>query len=184
MPLSNDKTGNRYGRWTVVRKVPRPVGQTRTGAWYEIRCDCGALSVKPGTALSDGPSCSKSCGCLKRERLRARHRDTAGNWRGGRIIDPINGYALIYQPGHPNAKGNGYVPEHRYVMSEALGRPLLREENVHHKNGVRDDNRLENLELWIKPPTRGIRAKDAAKWARMVLELYGDLFPEGEDDDD
>ncbi len=58
----------------------------------------------------------------------------------------INGYILLHKPSHPQAK-RGYVREHRLVMEAALGRYLGQNEVVHHKNGAKDDNRLENLEL-------------------------------------
>jgi hypothetical protein len=80
------------------------------------------------------------------------HRSMA--WKGGRIKDRF-GYVLIWKPGHPNAKIGGYIHEHRLVMSEYLGRPLESYEFVHHKNGIKDDNRLENLELLTKNVHRG-----------------------------
>lgn len=57
------------------------------------------------------------------------------------------GYIQLWKPGHPMSKQCGYLLEHRFVMSEALGRFLRKDEIVHHKNGIKDDNRLENLEL-------------------------------------
>lgn len=73
-----------------------------------------------------------------------------GSWKGGRIKHP-SGYMMVWV--HPNSPfasmriRTGYVMEHRYVMAQALGRVLLREESVHHINGDKTDNRLENLQL-------------------------------------
>ena len=76
------------------------------------------------------------------------------NWKGGTIKDKF-GYVLIWEPTHPNAKLAGYIHEHRLVMSKYLGRPLESYEFIHHKNGIKDDNRLENLELLTKNVHRG-----------------------------
>jgi hypothetical protein len=80
------------------------------------------------------------------------HRSMA--WKGGKIKDKF-GYILIWMPDHPNAKMGGYIHEHRLIMSQFLGRPLDENEFVHHRNGKKDDNRLENLELMTKKVHRG-----------------------------
>jgi hypothetical protein len=61
-------------------------------------------------------------------------------------------------------------------MSICIGRPLFTHENVHHRNGNRSDNRLENLELWSSSQPPGQRVEDKVTWAREIIELYGDLI--------
>lgn len=81
-------------------------------------------------------------------------------WKGGRYLDKA-GYMLTKCPEHP-----GYIQEHRLMMERSLGRNLLPDETVHHKNGVRTDNRIENLELWSKKHGKGCRYQDLS-----VLQL-------------
>ena len=98
------------------------------------------------------------------------------NWRGGRTRHS-RGYVLVSAPGHPRgATTSDYVFEHILVMEEKLGRYLLPKENIHHLNGVKDDNRVENLELWSRSQPAGQRVSDKVAWAREILALYS---PEG-----
>jgi HNH endonuclease len=84
-----------------------------------------------------------------------------------------SGYVYLWEPDHPNANKHGYVAEHTKVMAAILGRPLLRGEEVHHRNRKRDDNRPENLEIWARgqqPP--GARVSDLVDEAVRILRLY------------
>jgi hypothetical protein len=95
-----------------------------------------------------------------------------GHWKGGRSYHKA-GYVMVLDRSHPRASSSGYVFEHILVMEAHLGRALWPDENVHHRNGVRDDNRLDNLELWVRPQPPGIRVEDAVEWARTILARYG-----------
>jgi len=70
-------------------------------------------------------------------------------WTGGGRREGYD-YIYVYQPNHPDATHAGYVLEHRLVMEKKLGRRLIKDEIVHHINGVRNDNRSENLLLETK----------------------------------
>ena len=101
-------------------------------------------------------------------------REDNGHWKGGRTKHKA-GYVMVRVHQHPRARTSGYVFEHILVMESMLGRHLAPDETVHHRNGVRDDNRPRNLELWVRPQPTGVRVNDAVEWAREILRRYRGL---------
>lgn len=110
--------------------------------------------------------------CMECWKLRRRGSGSSA-WKGGRRIGTDGYVELTGHHDHPNAMRRGQISEHTKVMSDHLGRPLRQGETVHHRNGVRHDNRIENLELWSKSHPPGQRVVDKIAWAIEFLGQYG-----------
>lgn len=152
---SSDNVGEKFGidKTTVLAWVKQ--------AGHEVRKVGNKVGVKFPTG-SDSPA-----------------------WKGGRVVK-AGGYIEIqlypgdpyYEMGNtrfkngPESPSSCHVLEHRYVMAQKLRRCLIRSENVHHINGDRGDNRIENLELWNTSQPSGQRIPDKVVWAKELLALY------------
>lgn len=132
----------------------------QNGIYFICKCDCGNTTkiyqrnwIKRYNA---------SCGCKHLEycilNQKIKHDENA------KIIDKY-GYIKICLNGTLQS-------EHRFVMEQHLGRKLRKGESVHHKNGIRDDNRIDNLELWSKSHPCGQRVIDKINWAKQILNQY------------
>lgn len=135
---------------------------------------CGATFYVRNYRKETAKFCSVSCGSKYkwnhnvRVRNSFRH-DHSGckhpQWNGGRSVNS-QGYVLIYSPDHPYKDQRNCVREHRLVMERHIGRYLSPEEVVHHINGNHQDNRIENLQLFLKVEHDTLHAKESSELAK------------------
>jgi len=121
-------------------------------------CEVCGCEMQLGRKEADKRFCSRACG-----------------WQGRKLTGPgakhvrVDGYVSVYFPAHPSAGKSRHILEHRLVMEQVLGRPLLKSEHVHHKNGIKTDNRAENLEVLtasahaVVTSGRAVRTRKKAK---------------------
>jgi HNH endonuclease len=112
-------------------------------------------SVNPGLCACGKPKTRISIRCAEC----AKQKSAWHTAKDGYIIKLVDGKQVF---------------QHRVVMADHLGRPLFSHERVHHKNGQRDDNRIENLELWSSSQPYGQRVEDKLAWARWFIAQYGE----------
>ena len=150
-----------YNRWTVLHK-----DETRKDCWV-CQCACGNIKSVGRPNLTGGSS--KSCGCYKQElRGEKSHQWKPPSERHNKRTGP---YVRLRNAEYPNR-----TYEHIAVMSRHLGRPLRKGENVHHKNGKRGDNRIENLELWSTHQPIGHRVIDVLAECIHTIQNYASLL--------
>ena len=162
------EVGQKFGERTVMG----PEIKRNSSRGHMCRCSCGKESFVIRHSLLNG----RAQGCRRchlRRNMQDRKLDKHPAWKTGRHYTH-DGYVVltVLYKDHPSAWKSGQIPEHRYVMEQYLGRQLLKSEYVHHRNGIRDDNRIENLELWVRSQPSGQRVDDKIAWAVEFLQQY------------
>lgn len=125
---------------------------------------CGASTVRRKAAKF---GLAKGRG---KEKSRVPKGDKHWSWRGGKHEDG-NGYIRLRMPDHPNANKNGYVLEHRFVASEAIGRPLATSEEVHHIDGNKKNNSPDNLIVVPKGEHQRLHARVCQELQALRAEV-------------
>lgn len=161
MPSTLSLEGCQFGKLLVIKKAPK----RGTKTCWACSCACGTATVVMTQNLRRGAT--RSCGCEQLKGFEPRHQPGEQNpaWRGGRRLHP-SGYVHVW------TGVRTWRPEHCLVMEEHLGRKLLPNETVHHKNGVKHDNRYENLELRASDHGEGQSIPDLVEYWTAQLRNY------------
>lgn len=130
---------------------------------FTVKCDCGVEKEIDASSIKK----RLSCGCARKLEVRAAVERKIDPKPVARYMNE-DGYILRVDP-----RSKKYVLEHRLVYEVLiLKRPLRPEETVHHKNGIRHDNRPDNLELWASRHPVGQRVDDLVAFAVEILRDY------------
>ena len=134
-----------YEMYDFSDQIQGTVSKGRKGTLVAFICSkCSSREYRPVQAiLADVKRGRKKTGECKR-------------CRNDGVVFNSEGYVLSYRPDHPKAYSGKYVPQHRLVMEEKLGRYLTNDESVHHINGDKTDNRIENLQLRKRYHGKGV----------------------------
>lgn len=150
--IDKNYIGKQFGILTVIdfsHRVCYKSGSCKK--FWKCICECGKVTITDTSGLTTGRT--KSCGCLRN--------------KGGKINS--SGYKVIY-----SRTIQKYILEHRYIYEQHYGITLTPNQNIHHINGNRLDNRIENLELWDTSQPKGQRVEDKIKFYFELVEIYKD----------
>ena len=158
--IDKSHVGKHYGKLTVVsfsHRVKYKSGSSKK--FWVCTCECGGRHITDTSSLTS--SRTTSCGCNRN--------------KGGKLSK--EGYISVY-----DREDRKYKPQHRVIYETHYGIKLKPHQNIHHINGVRTDNRIENLELWDTSQPKGQRVEDKILFYKNLVNeykdhpLYGHLF--------
>jgi len=162
-------------------KKARDIGYKGTSNYAWTACvDCGKerwVELKKGNPKSKRCFlCATTDPVYRAQMSEVQIGEKGHNWRGGRIETPEGYIKVLLQSDdffYPMANTQGYVPEHRLVVARTLKRCLQSDEIVHHFNGIRNDNRIENLALvTMKNHPSNTFTKQLQKRIRNLEQLH------------
>ena len=186
--------GDTVWAWLSGSKQPSPANQLAAAKVLDIKLNGVAFVQDEDGNYPDGMGVCEECGiefasyrkrfrkhcssaCATKAQSTRQFGENNPAYKDGRKMTDQGYVQILLGAGHPMAARGGYALEHRYVMSQILGRPLKCTERVHHKNGIRNDNRPENLELWV-PTAHRTEHPQGTRLVDRVLHDLDSLTPE------
>jgi hypothetical protein len=161
-----DLTGKKYNRLLVLKPIWGISKSGRKEKKWECICDCGTIKSYFTYQLTH--NIVKSCGCYNKEVLSKRKGENNPSWKGGNGTVNGRGYRYIR-----HGKDRGML-EHRIIFENYHNIKLLPHQSIHHINGIKTDNRIDNLELWDSSQPFGQRVEDKLDYYFSIITTYKD----------